>query len=83
MTLESILIDRIFRAVAAKSVCAMEELVSLVPDLTWNQVFIEVNRLSESGKVILALDDEGAFTVRANNRPADVSPENDGRIKLE
>ncbi|WP_447598608.1 hypothetical protein [Nitrospira sp. Nam80] len=67
MTLDFSLMDRIFEAVPREPGCGMEDLESLFPDLTWNQIFIEVNRLCENGRLLLTLDDEGAFTVRRSN----------------
>jgi len=41
-------------AVAQGSGCSYEELVGLCQDLTWNQIFLEVDRLSREGRVRLS-----------------------------
>ncbi|MEP7153467.1 MAG: hypothetical protein ABI856_17330, partial [Nitrospira sp.] len=58
------LTDRILEAVGQAPGCRIEELASLLPDLTWYQVFREVDRLSQAGHVRLLLDGRGIFTVR-------------------
>ena len=63
MKLESTLSDRILKAVADEP-CRIEELVYSFPDVSWNQVFYEVNRLSRNGRVLLMFDARGVFTVR-------------------
>jgi hypothetical protein len=64
MNQEFPLTERILEAVAQVPGCRIEELASLLPDLTWYQVFREVDRLSRSGHVRLLLDGRGIFTVR-------------------
>ncbi len=61
---EHTLADQILEAVAREPGCRVEELVSLFRDSTWNDVFIEVNRFSQNGRLRLMLDSEGVFTVR-------------------
>src|SRR5687768_13358697 len=63
MKLDSTLSDRILKALA-NAPSRIEELVYSFPDVTWNQVFYEVNRLSRNGRVLLMFDARGAFTVR-------------------
>lgn len=60
---ESTLTDRILEVVDKTPACRLEELVYLFPDLTWNQVFREVTRLSTNGQLRLMLDRQGV-TVR-------------------
>ena len=69
MNQECPLIDRILEAVDKMPGCRIEELASLLPDLTWYQVFREVDRLSRTGHVRLMLDGRGIFTVR---RPEEI-----------
>jgi len=66
MKLDSTLSNRILKAVA-DAPCRIEELVYSFPDVTWNQVFYEVNRLSRNGRVLLMFDARGVFTVRRQN----------------
>ena len=43
--------------------CALEEVVMECPDLTWNQVFLELDRLSRGGQVILKQKGPGLYTI--------------------
>ena len=44
--------------------CDLEEIVHDCPGLTWNQVFLEVDRLSREGNVILNLQQPGRYSVK-------------------
>lgn len=44
--------------------CDLEEIVCDCPGLTWNQVFLEVDRLSREGEVILNIQQPGSYSVR-------------------
>jgi hypothetical protein len=43
----------------------LDELVALCPTLTWNQIFLEVDRLSRTGHVRLALVGLGRYALEA------------------
>jgi len=45
--------EQILDVILRKPGCLMEELLNECPALTWNQVFIEVDRLSRDGEVRL------------------------------
>jgi hypothetical protein len=53
--------------------CDLEELVLECPGLTWNQVFLAVDRLSRSGELMLMPRGRGLYTVtfphRQDGRP--------------
>jgi hypothetical protein len=51
-------------AVAQGMGCSFEELIGLCRDLTWNQIFLEVDRLSREGRVQLSQDKPGVYRVR-------------------
>ena len=44
--------------------CDLEEIVHDCPGLTWNQVFLEVDRLSREGDVVLNLQQLGRYSVK-------------------
>ena len=48
--------------------CDLEEIVHDGPGLTWNQVFLEVDRLSREGSVILNLQQPGHYSVKPGMR---------------
>ncbi|MGQ0666644.1 MAG: hypothetical protein ACT4O4_06385 [Nitrospiraceae bacterium] len=43
--------------------CLLEDLVRECPDLTWNQIFLELDRLSRTGDVGLRLRGAGQYVV--------------------
>jgi hypothetical protein len=55
---------RVMEVVTRSSGCNLEEVMRKCPDLTWNQVFFEVDRLSREGHVILKLEQRGHYSVR-------------------
>ena len=63
MAQESTVADRIIEEVSKAPGCQFEELVLACPDLTWNQVFLAVDRLSRTGQVHLRLKRPGIYTV--------------------
>ena len=44
--------------------CDLEEVLKECPDLTWNQVFITVDRLSRQGYVSLRVGKRGHYSIR-------------------
>ncbi|MBA5865309.1 MAG: hypothetical protein GDA67_01275 [Nitrospira sp. CR1.3] len=48
--------------------CPMDELVTLCPDLTWNQVFMAIDHLNRSGQIRLNLNRSRIYTVRVLQR---------------
>lgn len=56
--------DHIIQAVTESPGCLLEELVVACPGLTWNQVFLEVDRLSRTGQVQLTRAGAGKYAVR-------------------
>ncbi|NGZ11438.1 MAG: hypothetical protein CV088_19050 [Nitrospira sp. LK70] len=41
--------------------CSMEELVTLCPELTWNQVFLAIDYLSRSGQIRMMLASDKTY----------------------
>jgi len=61
--LESTLTVRILEAVSEAPGCRIEDVVGNLPDLTWNQIFLELARLSRNRQVRLVVNRRG-LTVR-------------------
>jgi hypothetical protein len=61
--LESTLADRILEAVSQAPGCRIEDVVGNLPDLTWNQIFRELGRLSRNRQLRLVVNRRG-LTVR-------------------
>jgi hypothetical protein len=55
--------DRILDAVHRAPGCQLDELMRTVPELTWNQVFLEVDRLSRTGQVRMKAMGKGMYTI--------------------
>ena len=55
--------DLIVETIAHHPGCGLDDLVTLCPEFTWNQVFLEVDRLSRAGHLRLALIGPGRYAV--------------------
>ena len=55
--------DRILAAVQCAHDCTLEDLVEGFSDLSWAQVFLEVDRLSRSGQLRLTKRGVGSYTI--------------------
>ena len=55
--------SRILKVVTRKKVCHMEDLLEQCHDYTWNQVFLEVDRLSRIGGLRLVYQKDGDYAV--------------------
>jgi hypothetical protein len=60
--------DRILGAVHCAPGCQLDDLVLSVPELTWNQVFLEVDRLSRTGQVRVTALGKGTYTIWLPNK---------------
>jgi len=56
--------DRILKVVRCAPGCQLDELEHSLPGLTWNQIFLEVDRLSRMGRVRVMAIGDGTYTVR-------------------
>jgi len=60
--------DRILEVVRRAPGCQLDELERSLPGLTWNQVFLEVDRMSRTGRVRVMSMGDGIYTVRLPNK---------------
>ena len=60
--------ERILDAVHCAPGCQLDDLVLRLPGLTWNQVFLEVDRLSRTGQVRVTAMGEGTYAIRLPNK---------------
>ena len=56
---EPTLTDRILKAVSEAPGCRIEDVIEQFPDLTWNQMFHELGRLSRNRQLRLMLNRRG------------------------
>jgi hypothetical protein len=55
--------EQIMQVVLRSPGCLLEEVVLECPELTWNQVFYELDRMSRSGRVRLTAKGPGLYAV--------------------
>lgn len=53
----------ILAAIARQPGCRIDQVLSLHPDLTWNQVFGEIDRLSREGALLVTLKGRGEYAL--------------------
>jgi hypothetical protein len=68
--------DRILDAVHGSPGYQLDDLVLSVPELTWNQVFLEVDRLSRTGQVRMTAMGKGTYTIWLPNKEKSTRPPN-------
>jgi len=56
--------ERILEAIAQSPGSRIEDVPRTCPDLSSDQVFLEVDRLSRTGEVLLRLEGRGIYTLR-------------------
>ena len=61
--LPSDITGKIFQMVKHRQACDIEDLVEACSSYTWNQVFLEVDRLSRTGELRLLSNRAGVYTV--------------------
>jgi hypothetical protein len=58
---------RVLEVIARSPGTGLDEIVRECPDLTWNQVFIAIDRLSREGALKLTPKGHGLYTVHLSN----------------
>ena len=58
------LTHRVLRVMHRRKECAIEELMQECSSYTWNQVLLEIDRLSRSGELCLLYKKDGDYAVR-------------------
>jgi hypothetical protein len=56
--------NRVLRLVHRKKTCNTEILLKACASYSWNEVFLEIDRLSRSGKLCLFYKEDGDYAVR-------------------
>jgi len=56
--------DRILGAVQRTQGCDLDTLTNSLSDLSWSQVFLEVDRLSRQGQVLVTVGTKGRYLIR-------------------
>ena len=66
--------DRILGAVQRTHGCDLDTLTNSLTDLSWGQVFLEVDRLSREGQVLVTLGAGGRYLIRLPDHDRESSP---------
>lgn len=53
--------ERIIALIASMPGCQIEDLVKAAPDLSWNQIFGEIDQLSRTGRILVTLRGRGDY----------------------
>lgn len=61
-------VDRILEAVQRTQEYDLDTLAKDLPDLSWSQVFLEVDRLSRQGLVQMKVGPKGRYIIRLPHR---------------
>lgn len=56
--------DHVLNAIRRSPGILVEEVAQACPTLTWNQVFLEVDRLTRAGELRMQAEGPGAYSVR-------------------
>jgi hypothetical protein len=64
MALHTPVTDRILGAVQRAHGCDLDTLTNSLSDLSWGQVFLEVDRLSREGQVLMTRETGGRYMIR-------------------
>lgn len=66
--------DLIVEIIAHRPNCCLDDLVTVCPELTWNQIFLEVDQLSRAGRLRLALIGPGCYAVEVPTTSVPCTP---------
>ena len=64
MTSHTPVTDRVLGTVQRTHECDLDTLTNSLPDLSWGQIFLEVDRLSRKGQVLVTRDTGGRYVIR-------------------
>jgi hypothetical protein len=64
MISHSAVTNRILGEVKRTHGCDLDTLASSLPELSWNQVFLEIDRLSRQGQVLVTFGTGGRYMIR-------------------
>jgi hypothetical protein len=56
--------DLILETVSHSPGCHLDEVIHACPEFSWNQVFLEIDRLSRRGELLLKLERPGVYSLR-------------------
>lgn len=69
--------ERVLGAVKHTPWCDLDTLAKSLPELTWNQVFFEIDRLSRLGEVVVTFGPGGSYMIRLPRAKKSASAQHD------
>ena len=64
MTSQKPVTERILGAVKHTHGCDLDTLAESLPELSWNQVFLEIDRLSRKGEILVTFASGGRYMIQ-------------------
>ncbi|MBX3306957.1 MAG: hypothetical protein KF751_13015 [Nitrospira sp.] len=64
-------VDRVLAVIAHSPGTTLDNVVRHSPDLTWNQVFLAIDRLSRNGEMQMIAKSPGVYTLRLSGHVRD------------
>jgi hypothetical protein len=71
MALHTTVEDQVIDVLHKTHTCDLEDVTRQCANLTWNQVFLAVDRLSRSGEIVLMPRERGLYTLTFPQRQED------------
>ena len=65
----------ILRTIGYNHGCSLEALMQACLPFTWNQILLEMDRLSRSGEIQLSLSGRGRYTLKQSRRRENLTPD--------
>jgi hypothetical protein len=72
--------SEILRTVGRKKRCNLEDLLQTCTSYTWNQVFLEIDRLSRTGELRLEYKKDGDYALSLARRQEQVAQSSQNRL---
>ena len=64
MASRELVTDHILIEVQRTHECDLDALTKSLPDLSWSQVFLEIDRMSRKGQVLVTVGTKGRYLIR-------------------
>ena len=74
MTSHTSVTDRILGTIQRALECDLDTLTKNLPDLSWSQIFLEIDRLSREGVVLVTFGLERRYMIRLPKHKAESAP---------
>ncbi len=69
--------NRVLAVIVRSTGATLDDVVRQCPDLTWNQVFLAIDRLSRNGEMQMIAKSPGVYTLRLSEHVGDTHVANE------